>query len=104
MMIIRGVNVFPTQIEEEVIKVKQFSENFEIHLYREGNLDSMQVHVELRPDFRDFDSAQQQLLVNELRHHVKSSVGISVAVKVLEPGAIQRSEGKAKRVFDRRQQ
>lgn len=102
MMIIRGVNVFPTQIEEEVVKVAEFSENFEIHLYRNGNLDSMQVHIELRPDASGLSSQEVSTLVATLRHHVKSSVGISVDVQVRDTGSIARSEGKAQRVFDHR--
>ncbi len=102
MMIIRGVNVFPTQIEEEVVKVSQFSESYEIHLYRNGNMDTMEVHVELRPEFSNLGDAQTQNLVKTLQHHVKSSVGISVAVNVCDSGSIARSEGKAKRVFDKR--
>ena len=102
MMIIRGVNVFPTQIEEEVVKIPQFSENYEIHLTREGNLDSMNVHVELRPDAAHLSGAEQQDLVAQLKHHVKSSVGISVAVTLRDQGTIARSEGKAKRVWDER--
>lgn len=102
MMIIRGVNVFPTQIEEEVVKIPQFSENYEIHLTREGNLDNMNVHVELRPDAANRSASEQQELVNQLKHHVKSSVGISVAVTLRDQGTIARSEGKAKRVWDER--
>lgn len=102
MMIIRGVNVFPTQIEEEVVKIPQFSESYEIHLTREGNLDSMNVHVELRPDAANLSATEQQDLVAQLKHHVKSSVGISVAVTLRDQGTIARSEGKAKRVWDER--
>jgi len=102
MMIIRGVNVFPTQIEEEVVKVSQFSDIYEIHLYRNGNMDTMDVHVELGAGCGHFDECQTQSLVNELRHHVKSSIGISVGVKVFKYGELARSEGKAKRVFDKR--
>ncbi len=102
MMIIRGVNVFPTQIEEEVVKIDSFSENYEIHLSRQGNMDNLEVHIELRPDYAHIDDQETQQLVNKLRHHVKSSIGISIAVKVREVGSISRSEGKAKRVFDER--
>jgi phenylacetate-CoA ligase len=102
MMIIRGVNVFPTQIEEEVCKVPQFSESYEIHLHREGNLDSMVVHIELRPEFahQPEESTAQQIAT--LKHHVKSSVGISIGVQLRDVGSIARSEGKAQRVFDGR--
>ena len=102
MMIIRGVNVFPTQIEEEVVKIPQFSENYEIHLTRDGNLDNMNVHVELRPDAASLNQTEQQELVAQLKHHVKSSVGISVSVTLRDQGSIARSEGKAKRVWDER--
>ncbi|WP_067217864.1 phenylacetate--CoA ligase PaaK [Marinomonas gallaica] len=102
MMIIRGVNVFPTQIEEEVIKVNHLSENYEIHLYRKGNMDGMDVHVELRPECADFDDQKITSTINELRHHVKSSVGISINVKLREIGSLARSEGKAKHVYDER--
>lgn len=102
MMIIRGVNVFPTQIEEEVIKVNHLSENYEIHLYRKGNMDGMDVHVELRPECADFDDQKITSTINELRHHVKSSVGISINVKLREVGSLARSEGKAKHVYDER--
>jgi len=102
MMIIRGVNVFPTQIEEEVVKIAQFSENYEIHLTRDGNLDTMNVHVELRPDATNLSPSAQQELVAQLKHHVKSSVGISIVVTLRDLGSIARSEGKAKRVWDER--
>ncbi len=102
MMIIRGVNVFPTQIEEEVVKVKQLTDEYQIHLYRNGNMDSMEVHVELRPEFAHLSESETRDIVGELRHHVKSSVGITVGVNVFPSGGIERSEGKARRVFDKR--
>ncbi|MBR7889520.1 phenylacetate--CoA ligase [Marinomonas sp. A79] len=102
MMIIRGVNVFPTQIEEEVLKIPHFSESYEIHLYRKGNMDGMEVHVELRPEHQALVDSEVHNLVKKLCHHIKSSIGISVAVNVRDIGSISRSEGKAKRVFDQR--
>ncbi len=102
MMIIRGVNVFPTQIEEEVVKVPQLSESYEIHLHRDGNMDTMMVHIELRPEHANQTDENKTQLIRELKHHVKSNVGISIGVDVRAPGSIARSEGKAKRVFDHR--
>ena len=102
MMIIRGVNVFPTQIEEEVCKVPQFSENYEIHLHREVNMDSMMVHIELRPEFAQQSEEATAQQIAALKHHVKSSVGISIGVQLRDIGSIARSEGKAQRVFDER--
>ncbi|MEL0637523.1 phenylacetate--CoA ligase PaaK [Marinomonas sp. TI.3.20] len=102
MMIIRGVNVFPTQVEEEILKINHFSESYEIHLARKGNMDGMEVHVELRPEHSQIGDSEIQNLVKQLCHHVKSSIGISIAVKVRDIGSITRSEGKAKRVYDNR--
>ncbi|MBS7601371.1 MULTISPECIES: phenylacetate--CoA ligase PaaK [Pseudomonas] len=102
MLIIRGVNVFPTQVEEQLLKIKQFSEVYEIHLYRKGNLDSVDVHVELKSEHQHLDPARQQDLCSELSRHIKTHIGISSRV-VLQPAySIKRSEGKACHVFDKR--
>ncbi|KDN97056.1 phenylacetate--CoA ligase PaaK [Pseudomonas donghuensis] len=102
MLIIRGVNVFPTQVEEQLLKIKQFSEIYEIHLYRKGNLDSVDVHVELKSEHQHLDPARQQDLCSELSRHIKTHIGISSHV-VLQPAySIKRSEGKACHVFDKR--
>ncbi len=92
MIILRGVNVFPTQIEEQILRVAGLSPHFEIELTREGRLDEMTVRVEGAGD-----SAAR-----ELQHHIKSVVGVSARVALCAPGALARSEGKAKRVIDRR--
>ncbi|WP_027856918.1 phenylacetate--CoA ligase PaaK [Marinobacterium jannaschii] len=105
MLILRGVNVFPTQIEEQILRVRQMSPHYELHLYREGHLDRMDVLVELRPeclDCSDFSEARQAELARELSHHIKSVVGISTQVRIAEPGSLARSEGKAARVKDMR--
>ncbi|PJY93578.1 phenylacetate--CoA ligase PaaK [Pseudomonas donghuensis] len=102
MLIIRGVNVFPTQVEEQLLKIKQFSEVYEIHLYRKGNLDSVDVHVELKSEHQHLDPARQQDLCSELSRHIKTHIGISSHV-VLQPAySIKRSEGKACHVVDKR--
>ncbi|MBA1203220.1 phenylacetate--CoA ligase [Pseudomonas capeferrum] len=102
MLIIRGVNVFPTQIEEQVLKIKQLSECYEIHLYRNGNMDSVDVHVELRADCQHYDEAQRKLLVAELAKQIKTYIGISTRVVVQPLATLKRSEGKACHVYDRR--
>ena len=104
MLIIRGVNVFPTQIEEQVLKIKQLSENYEIHLYRNGNLDSMDVHVELKHDLQGLDGDQQKLIGNELSKQIKNHIGISARVLIQPSHSLKRSEGKACHVFDKRVQ
>ncbi|MNF82677.1 Phenylacetate-coenzyme A ligase [compost metagenome] len=102
MLIIRGVNVFPTQIEELVLKSKHFSELYEIHLYRIGNLDSIEVHVELAQEYRYLDGVSQQLVVHELARNIKTFVGISANIIVQPWNTLKRSEGKACRVYDKR--
>ena len=96
MLIIRGVNVFPTQIEELILKQKELSPHYLMEVSREGPLDHLTVMVELAPGAADADSAAR------LRHHIKSYIGVSADVKVLPISSIERSIGKAKRVVDKR--
>lgn len=102
MLIIRGVNVFPTQVEEQVLKTKQLSDIYEIHLYRNGNMDSVDVHVELRPDQLHLSPDQRIAVGNELGRHIKTHIGISARVILKEPQSLARSEGKACHVYDNR--
>ncbi|MGH8176561.1 MAG: phenylacetate--CoA ligase PaaK [Steroidobacter sp.] len=100
MLIIRGVNVFPTQIEELLLKISALAPHYLIEVTREGRLDSLTVHVE--PASGTAAGAASAAAVEELIHAVKSYVGVSVQVKLGEPGSIERSMGKAKRVIDKR--
>ena len=100
MIILRGVNVFPSQVEEQILKCRGLSPHYALELGREGRLDTMNVLVEARPDALDPATRAQQ--AKELVHHVKAVVGVSVRVNVVDPGAIDRSIGKAKRVLDMR--
>ncbi|EIK94769.1 phenylacetate-CoA ligase [Pseudomonas sp. M47T1] len=102
MLIIRGVNVFPTQVEEQVLKIKQLCECYEMHLYRNGNLDSVDVHVELRPEHQHLDAAQQQAVCGELSKQIKTYIGITTRVLLQPLHSLKRSEGKAAHVFDKR--
>jgi phenylacetate-CoA ligase len=102
MLIIRGVNVFPSQIEELVLKQPQLAPNYLLEVTRPHTLDELSLSVELRPAFADIDDSGQQTVAKELRHHIKSYVGVSVAVRIVESGQLERSIGKAKRVIDRR--
>ena len=100
MLIVRGVNVFPTQIEELILKVADLAPHYVLEITRDGHLDSMTVHVETAPDA---DAAASAVAAErQLIEYVKSYVGISVAVNVGKPGSIERSLGKAKRVIDKR--
>ncbi|MDT1062106.1 phenylacetate--CoA ligase PaaK [Paracoccus sp. CPCC 101403] len=100
MIILRGVNVFPTQIEEQILKCDGLAPHFQIELNRDGRMDNMTVHVECTPEMRD-ESARAKS-AKELSHHIKSVVGVSTRINVTDPNGIARSEGKAKRVVDNR--
>ncbi len=99
MLIIRGVNVFPSQIEEQVLKVASLAPHFEIEVTRPGRLDNVMLKVEGRETLDGSATAQARA---ELAHHIKAMIGVSVKVEVCAPGALQRFEGKAARVLDRR--
>ncbi len=102
MLIIRGVNVFPTQVEEQVLKVPALCECYEMHLYRNGNLDSVDVHVELKQDHQHFNEAQRTAVCGELSKQIKTYIGISTRVLLQPAHSLKRSEGKASHVFDKR--
>jgi phenylacetate-CoA ligase len=99
MMIIRGVNVFPTQVEELMLREDALAPHYQIEITRPGALDEMTVLVERSPaaGSMDGDAAGKRLA-----HHIKSLIGVSAAVKVLAPGGVERSLGKAKRIVDKR--
>ncbi|MBV8877862.1 MAG: phenylacetate--CoA ligase [Gammaproteobacteria bacterium] len=101
MLIIRGVNVFPSQLEELILKSGVFAPTYLIELERDGHLDRLTLNVE----WAKASSAgrpSEEAAAHALVHHVKSSVGISVQVRILTPGSLERSAGKARRVIDRR--
>jgi phenylacetate-CoA ligase len=100
MMILRGVNVFPTQIEEELLKIDSLSAHYQIVLTREGRLDEMEIMVEARPHAAS--AKERTEAARKLKDAVKSFIGVTAKVTVATPGAIERSLGKAKRVLDKR--
>lgn len=102
MLIIRGVNVFPSQIESALMRVKGVSPHYQIVVTRESGLDRMEVRVEVTPELlgdriRELDSVQKTIA-----HSIYSTVNIQAHVKLVEPKSIPRSEGKAVRVIDKR--
>jgi phenylacetate-CoA ligase len=102
MLIIRGVNLFPTQIEELVLRHPQLAPIYQIHVSRDGHLDAVEVRVELRVTPRAGES-ERDVIANTLRAQIKSFIGISASVRVLDAGGIERTlTGKAKRVIDTR--
>ena len=98
MMIIRGVNLFPTQIEELVVKTPGLSPHYQLELYKQGNLDAVRAHVEAAPDAGDAAGGAAA----QLAKSIKDLIGVSVEVDVHEPGGVARSEGKAQRIVDKR--
>ncbi len=99
MLIIRGVNVFPTQIEELLLKDKRLAPHYVLEVRRQDHLDLLDVVVEARPEAGDGD---REVWAADLAREVKSYVGVTVGVRVVPVGEIERSLGKAKRVIDLR--
>jgi len=97
MMIVRGVNVFPTQVEEQILKVEGLTPHYLCVLTRPGNLDELTVRVEAHESAADHDA-----LGRTLAEHVKANIGTTVRVEVLPPHSLERSLGKAKRISDER--
>jgi phenylacetate-CoA ligase len=99
MMIIRGVNVFPTQIEELILGEAMLAPHYQVEITRPRNLDEMTVLVERSPTA---GSADADAAGTRLTQRIKNLIGVSAGVRVLAPGGIERSLGKAKRVVDKR--
>ena len=100
MIILRGVNVFPTQIEEALLATDWCGGHFVIELTREGRMDEMTVLAEARPERWDGSGLVEQ--AGALAHHIKSTIGISTRIRIVAPDTLERSLGKAKRVYDKR--
>jgi phenylacetate-CoA ligase len=99
MLIIRGVNVFPTQIEEQILSFENLAPHYLIEVCKEGNLDKVIIKIEAN---KKLSENERELVTKELQHKIKVMVGIS-SVIIMEPmGSLPRSEGKAKRVIDKR--
>jgi phenylacetate-CoA ligase len=99
MMIVRGVNVFPTQIEELILRTPPLSPHFQCVLRRDGRMDSLTVRVERRAGV---DAGAAARAGDELRRLVKDTIGVSVDVEVIEPDGVERSMGKMRRIVDQR--
>lgn len=100
MMILRGVNVFPTQIEEQLMATGGLAPHFQIELYSAGRMDAMRVYAEANPDAND--EASKTAAARMLSKRIKDNVGVSTEIIVGDPGAVVRSQGKAVRVIDNR--
>ena len=102
MLIIRGVNVFPSQVEHVLMGVEGVEPHYQIVVEREGNMDTMQVLVEVSEDLFSDEIRKLETLSRSIQKDIKDFLGVTCKVKLVEPKTIQRSEGKAQRVIDKR--
>jgi phenylacetate-CoA ligase len=102
MLIIRGVNVFPSQIEELILRQPRLSPHYLIEVSRDGHLDTMKVNVELKPEFQFASAPEKEFVAHDLQRHIKSYIGITARIDIVDTDGIERSIGKARRVIDRR--
>ena len=100
LIILRGVNVFPSQIEEHIVQIEGISPHYQIELWKDGPLDAMTVRVEAAPGHEAED--RRAALAATLGNNIKQNVGISATIDVTPVGAVDRSAGKAVRIIDRR--
>ncbi len=102
MLIIRGINVFPSQVEYTLMRIPQVGEQYMIYVTREGDLDRMQLQVEIKPEAFSDKVEDMVALRAHIESELKKYLNIAVEVELKAPGALQRFDGKAKRVVDRR--
>jgi phenylacetate-CoA ligase len=104
MLIIRGVNVFPTQIEEQILRDQRLSGNYQVVVTRDGHMDNLEVRCELQRELSGkLPPAEIQQIGKELQHRIKTIIGVSTKITVMEFDAIPRTQvGKARRVLDER--
>jgi len=100
MLIIRGVNVFPSQLEVQILAIESLSPHYMIEVSRDGNLDNISISVEPKTALSD---KKAEAACKELQHQIKSMVGVSSKILIKAVGSLPRSEGKAQRVIDTRQ-
>ena len=104
MLIIRGVNLFPTQIEELILKQQQLAPQYQLVVSRDGHMDKLDVIAELRSEVSGrLSGSEIEAIGRELQHHIKTFIGVTTTVSVMVADSIERTAvGKAKRVIDNR--
>ena len=102
MLIIRGINVFPSQVEYVLLSMPQLGNEFQIIVERTGALDEMTVKVELRPEGFVDDMAKIEVLRDKIACKLRTTLMVNACIELVEPGSLPRFEGKAKRVIDNR--
>jgi phenylacetate-CoA ligase len=99
MIILRGVNLFPTQVEELILRIPALAPHFQIHLTRPGRMDEMTVRVERRPGASAADAGTAGTHLSAM---IKNTIGVTVTTVIGDPGTVERSAGKMRRVIDER--
>ena len=102
MLIIRGINVFPSQVESVILEMPEFEPQYMLVVDRVGNLDTIEVQVEVRKDYFTDDMGAMLQMKKRLADRLKGIVSIACDVRLMEPGSIERSQGKSKHVIDKR--
>jgi len=102
MLIIRGVNVYPSQIEQVLLGIPMVAPHYQVVLTKRGSMDHVEVHVEVAPEFSFDEVRELEALQRRVKGEIESALAVSIAVKLVEPKSIARTEGKAKRVVDLR--
>ncbi len=102
MLIIRGVNLFPTQIEDLILRQPELEPYYTLEVTRPGNLDELTVHVEMGSDLANGSQESRHAAAKQLEHNIKAYIGINATVRLALPMGLERSVGKAKRIIDRR--
>ena len=100
MIILRGVNLFPTQIEEVLLATDWCGGHFILELTRDGRMDQLTILAEARPESWDGSGLADH--AEQVAHHIKNTIGITAQVRAVAPDTLERSLGKAKRVYDKR--
>jgi phenylacetate-CoA ligase len=103
MLIIRGVNVYPSQIEEVLVAIEGCQPHYQLVVDRHGPLDSLEVQIEVTESIFFDEMKRQRAFIEAVQKKVESVIGVGISVKLVEPGTITRHEGKAQRVIDKRQ-
>lgn len=102
MIIVRGVNVFPSQIEQVLAGIPGVAPHYQVVLGKRGSMDTVEVHVEVAPDLAFDEVRELEELQRTVRSEIASALAVSIGVRLVEPRSIERSEGKARRVVDLR--
>ena len=104
MFIVKGVNVFPVQVEQALMEIPEVGQNYLIVLERVDNVDTMRLQVEMRPDIFQEDMRYLQRLRDKIAHDLRNELSVTPKVELVEPNTLPLSSGKAVRVLDRRPQ